>query len=333
MWEPPENSTGSDSNSSCEIRDGVLSPALQISYSIIFFVGLLSNAMTVFVFYLRQHSQTSMAVYMRHLATSDLLLMLGLPLRIYYHNRQGPFYLCKVVGLFIYVNMYVSILFLCLISLDRYLKIIKPIWVLRIHRVTWSRKASLCVWTCMSLIALVFFLKNNNKDHCKHICFHFHNKSIPGGVANLAGVTLFSVLFLLFLCFYGRIVSKLKTMSLGNGDTRAQQRRKYRLLVKTFAVPLIFTLCFLPYHLVRVPYVLAQMNVIVKESSKQTLHVLNEFSLLLSTLNSCLDPVIYYLLSSTYRRTILCALQGKFKNMYVVNRRHISFNRSLTELQ
>ncbi|KAM6970001.1 G protein-coupled receptor 34 like [Aplochiton taeniatus] len=332
MGEPQENTTGSNSTYSCEIHNGPLSPALPILYSAICFVGLLGNTMTMYVFYLRRHNNTSMAVYMRNLATSDFLLMLGLPLRIHYHNREGPFYLCKVVGLFFYINMYASVLFLCLISLDRYLKVVKPVWVLRIHRVSWSRRASLCVWTCMSLGTVVFFLRRDSRTPCEKICFHFHRKSLPGGVANLAAVTCFGVLFLLFVCFYGRIARKLRTMSLGNGDARARQGRKRRLLVKTFAVPLTFTLCFLPYHLVRVPYVLAQMDVIESGSSKQKLHILNEWSLLLSTLNSCLDPIIYYLLSCTYRRTILCALQGKSKNMYAVNRKRISINCSLTEM-
>ncbi|XP_045080419.1 probable G-protein coupled receptor 34 [Coregonus clupeaformis] len=329
MRELGVNSSGLDVNGNCEIHDGFLSPALPILNLIIFFFGLVSNTMTIFVFFLRKHSDSSMAVYMRHLAIADFLLVLCLPLRVYYHNSQSPFYLCKVLGIFFYVNMYASILFLSLISLDRYLKIIKPVWVLRFHWVRWSHRASFLVCEGLILGMSLFFLRKTGS--ADRICFHFHHKGLLGGVANLTVVAFFCATFLLFLCFYARITTKLRTMSLGNRDPKAQ-RRKSRVVWKTFVVPVIFTLCFLPYHLVRVTYVLAKMDLIQALDSKKILHILNELTLLLSALNSCLDPIIYYFLSCTYRRTILCALQGQLKTMYAVNCRCISINQPITEI-
>ncbi|XP_053504275.1 G protein-coupled receptor 34 like [Ictalurus furcatus] len=319
------------SNDTCEIHDGALPHFLPICYSIICCFGLLSNTISVFVFFVRRHDDTSTAVYMRHLTLADSLLVLCLPLRIYYHYKQGPYFLCKVVGVFFYINMYASISFLSLISLDRYLKIVKPVWVFRIQKVLWSRIASYIIWVVLFIGTAMFFVSNKQENPCDKICFHFHDKGLLAGSTNLAVVVLFGVLFLVFIVFYVKIALKLRTMEIGKGDPNTQNRKK-RLVLKTFLVPAIFTLCFLPYHAVRVPYVLAQMDVIKELESKQLLHTLNEYTLLLSTLNSCLDPIIYYFLSSIYRKTILCAIQGKFKTMYDLNRRRISINRSITEI-
>uniref|UniRef100_A0A673HIE1 G-protein coupled receptors family 1 profile domain-containing protein n=1 Tax=Sinocyclocheilus rhinocerous TaxID=307959 RepID=A0A673HIE1_9TELE len=204
-------------NVSCQIHDGILSPFLPIGYIIICCIGLLCNTVTLYIFFLRRQTDSSMTVYMRHLALADTLLVMCLPLRVYYHNKKGPFYLCKVP-----------------------------------------------------------------------VCFHFHSKGPVGGTINLTTVVLFLVFYVAFLCFYVKITKKLKTMSMGNGDPKAQSHKK-RVIMKIFLVPAIFTLCFLPYHAIRIPYVLAQMN----------------SALLLSALNSCLDPIIYYFLSSEYRKTIL----------------------------
>ena len=299
------------------------SDLLPVSYSIICLIGLLNNTMTILVFFFRKHPGSSMTVYMRHLGLADFLLVLCLPLRVYYHNTEGPSLLCKTAGVFFYLNMYASILFLSLISLDRYLKILKPVWVRSMHTEAWSRRASCCVWAAPVIVMSLFFLGNSSQRPCERICFHFHHKGLVGGVVNLTAVAFFVVAFLLLVCFYGQIAVKLRTMSLGCQGARAQ-RKKSRLILKTSAVPFIFTLCFLPYHVVRVPYVLAQMGVVGEVSSKQTLHVLNELTLLLSALNSCLDPVLYYLLSSTYRRATLCALQGKFRNIYTVSSKNNS---------
>ncbi|TTC00270.1 putative G-protein coupled receptor 34 [Bagarius yarrelli] len=319
------------SNDTCEINDGDLPLFLPISYGIICCFGLLSNTFSIFVFFIRRHADSSMAVYMRHLTLADSLLILCLPLRIFYHNKQGPFFLCKMVGIFFYINMYASISFLSLISLHRYLKIVKPVWVFCIQKVLWSRIASCVIWGLLLLGTALFFVSNNQNHPCKKICFHFHNKGLLAGSINLSVIALFGGLFLAFIVFYVKIALKLRTIEVGNADQTARDRRK-RLVLKTFLVPVIFTLCFLPYHLVRAPYVLAQMNVIKEVESKQLLHIWNENTLLLSTLNSCLDPVIYYFLSSIYRKTILCAIQGKFKTMYDLNRRRISINRSITEI-
>ncbi|XP_073790579.1 G protein-coupled receptor 34 like isoform X2 [Danio rerio] len=316
------------SNQSCMIHDGMLSPSLPIGYIIICCVGLLCNTITLYIFFLRRHIESSMAVYMQHLALADTLLVLCLPLRVYYHNTAGPFSVCKAVGVLFYINMYSSILFLTLISLDRYLKIIKPVWVFSIQKKSWSRKASYGVWVLLILGMIPFLIGSGQKHACDNICFHFHSKGIVAGGVNISTVVIFIVFYIVFISFYIKIIHKLKGMSLGNGDLKA----KKRVMIKTFLVPAIFTVCFLPYHAVRIPYVLAQLDVIADLPSQQLLHVLNESTLLLSTLNSCLDPIIYYFLSSSYRKTILCAIQGKFKNMYALNRRRISINRSLTEI-
>lgn len=319
------------SNGTCEIKDGDLSLLLPISYSIICCFGLLSNTFSIFVFFVRRHDNSSMAVYMRHLTLADSLLVLCLPLRIFYHYKEGPYFLCKVVGVFFYINMYASISFLSLISLDRYLKVVKPVWAFRIQKVLWSRIASYIIWALLFSGTALFFVSNQQKHPCDKLCFHFHDKELLAGSINLAVVVLFGVLLLVFIVSYVKIALKLRTVEMGKGDPGAQDRKK-RVMLKTFLVPVIFTLCFLPYHVVRVPYVLAQMNLIREVESKQLLHIWNENTLLLSALNSCLDPIIYYFLSSIYRKTILCAIQGKFKSTYDMNKRRISINRSITEI-
>ncbi|KAI5096906.1 G protein-coupled receptor 34 like [Silurus meridionalis] len=324
-------SSNISNNDTCEIQDGVLSLYLPISYAIICCFGLLSNTISVFVFFIRRHEDSSTAVYMRHLTLADSLLVLCLPLRVFYHYKQGPYFLCKLVGVFFYINMYASISFLSLISLDRYLKIIKPVWVFRVQKVLWSRIACYIIWAALFVVTTLFFVNNKHNNPCDKICFHFHKKGLLPGSINLAVVVLFGGLCLVFIVSYVKIALKLRTVEMGKGDPNGENRKKH-LILKTFLVPVIFTLCFLPYHLVRVPYVLAQMDVIKEVENKQMLHTWNENTLLLSALNSCLDPIIYYFLSSIYRKTILCAIQGKFKTMYDLNRRRISINRSITEI-
>ncbi|XP_048853759.1 G protein-coupled receptor 34 like [Brienomyrus brachyistius] len=314
-------------NHTCDIDDRFLYLVVPVGYSVIFILGLLSNLVALCIFFLKS-STLSITVYMKNLVIADLLLVLCLPIRIYYHNKEGPFFLCRMVGISFYVSMYASIVFLSLISLDRYLKIIKPVQVFRIHRAEWSRKTACIVWAVFACSTFLLLLCEKGTEPCDKICFHFHRKRPAGGAINLVVVALFFILFLVFVCFYGTIGAKLSTMTLGGSDLQARSRKK-KIVVRTYVVPAIFTLCFFPYHVVRVPYILSQMDVIMDVSIQQQLHMANELMLILSAVNSCLDPVIYFFLCSAFRKTVRCAVQGRCK--LSMNERAVSFNRSANE--
>uniref|UniRef100_A0A671PC05 G-protein coupled receptors family 1 profile domain-containing protein n=1 Tax=Sinocyclocheilus anshuiensis TaxID=1608454 RepID=A0A671PC05_9TELE len=256
-----------------DIHDGILSPFLPIGYIIICCIGLLCNTVTLYIFFLRRQTDSSMTVYMRHLALADTLLVMCLPLRVYYHNKEGPFYLCKVVGIFFYINMYSSILFLSLISLDRYLKIIKPVWT----------DSSMTVYMRHLALADTLLVM------CLPLRVYYHNKKGPFYLCKVVGIffyiNMYSSILFLSLISLDRYLKIIKSVWV-----RRIQKTKWSHMAR-------FTLCFLPYHAIRIPYVLAQMNVIGDLQSQRLLHILNESALLLSALNSCLDPIIYYIVN------------------------------------
>ena len=80
--------------------------------------------------------------------------------------------------------------------------------------------------------------------------------------------------------------------------------RYARTANKSFFILVLFTVCFVPYHIVRVFYIITQMS----ETScywKAVVDQANEVALLFSALNSCLDPVMYFLLSSPMRKQVM----------------------------
>ncbi|XP_069505076.1 probable G-protein coupled receptor 34 isoform X2 [Ambystoma mexicanum] len=326
----PSSPTGN--TTTCEIQDGFLAVALPVMYSLIFSVSLVTNSLALWVFQWSPQRKSSTSVYMWNLAWSDLLFTLCLPLRVAYQNQPGPFVLCRLVGAFFYLNMYASILFLSLISLDRYLKIIRPLRQSRMHSLRWSKMASALVWLSNLTCMMPFFLEARKAEPCSEKCFHFHSKGLIGATINIIVVVAFFILSALFVCSYGKISERLCRVL----PARAQHQGRStdtRALTKTLVVLVIFILCFVPYHLVRVPYVLAQLDVIASLSWKQSLHVTNETVLCISALNSCLDPIIYFFLSSSFRKAVLCTMEGKFKALFLMDSwTQTSRNRSVTDL-
>lgn len=80
--------------------------------------------------------------------------------------------------------------------------------------------------------------------------------------------------------------------------------RYARTAKKSFFILFLFTVCFVPYHIVRVFYIVTQIT----DTScywRGVVDQANEVALLFSALNSCLDPVMYFLLSSSVRKQVM----------------------------
>lgn len=71
----------------------------------------------------------------------------------------------------------------------------------------------------------------------------------------------------------------------------AKSRRNMLVLVS------VFCLCFVPYHLVRLPYAFLSRQC----PGSQVIFYLKELAVMLSVLNNCLDPLIYFIFCKVFR--------------------------------
>lgn len=62
----------------------------------------------------------------------------------------------------------------------------------------------------------------------------------------------------------------------------------------------VFCLCFVPYHLVRLPYVFIK-PLLSDCTAAQTFYILKELTVLLAMLNASLDPLIYFVFCKAFR--------------------------------
>lgn len=150
---------------------GALQSTLAVLYTIIFILGLVGNLVALWVFFCVHSKKNSVWVFLINVAFADLLLVICLPFRILYHSQGniwnlGPT-LCKVVGNLFYMNMYISITLLGLISVDRYLKIHRGTGVqYRLLSTRWSTALCIVIWTVAFALTLVLLMsKNHSKNH------------------------------------------------------------------------------------------------------------------------------------------------------------------------
>lgn len=307
----------SDDNQTCRMDESTLRIPLMVFYSAFFSFGLVGNALALYVFLHVHTKKNSVRVFLINIAVADLILIACLPFRVQYHSQYntwtlGPIF-CKVVGNVFYVNMYVSITLLGLISVDRYVKIQRAAIRSRIQNSRWSILACSIIWACSIAAGIpLIALSEGNEEPGK--CFQYKQRMGAKGKAyfNFFMVAVFWLVFLSLVISYGKIAQSLLAASKAKPDLPNAQKYS-RTAKKSFFVLFIFTVCFVPYHVFRVFYIYSQISE-SSCSSRRVADKANEIMLLFSTFNSCLDPVMYFLLSSSVRKATF-RIVGNFLNV------------------
>uniref|UniRef100_UPI00398EC7CB probable G-protein coupled receptor 34b n=1 Tax=Pristiophorus japonicus TaxID=55135 RepID=UPI00398EC7CB len=310
-----EVNTSADQN--CTIHENFLMVLLPIAYSVIFLTGLITNISALCIFFFIQSKKNTIHVYLINMAVADLLSIVCLPFRIAYHANHNQWMLgkwvCNIVGNVFYMTMYISITLLGFISVDRYLKITKPLQHYKLQKVNRSIMICGAIWFISSLFVIPMLLKpkttGSSNDNFK--CFHYREKNNFKAHINLVIVLIFWIVFLFLSLSYGKIAKKLSKLSVERPGF-SNSKILSRVATKTFIVLFIFTICFVPYHINRFFYIASQLQ----QTSchwKNVVNKTNEITLLLSAFNSCLDPIMYFLLSKTVRRTVLSLVSEKFQ--------------------
>lgn len=264
-------------------------------YSFITIVGLILNIIALMVFCSNSRSRSQTIVYMTNLAIADVLLILTLPIRIYYHlgNYIHPL-LCSILGLVLKANMYSSIFLLMCICFDRCLAVTYPMS----KRVQDGRKKAplICfgIWfLTFGASVPIYVLRRSNKTD--EGCFDSPPLIATQPVVVVPTLVIgFGVPLVLMLISSWFLVRAIRRSTVAQTDLVDSSK-----ISKMIAVSLlIFFISFLPYH--------ATLLVISLKIGKTTETMTNvyRYSLMMACFNTVLDPVAYYFTTDTFRSKV-----------------------------
>ncbi|XP_041857121.1 probable G-protein coupled receptor 34 [Melanotaenia boesemani] len=303
----PTNSTPANDNSTPQDKciDDSLHIPLGVGYSVICILGFAGNLVALWAFFMVKSKKNSIRVFLINLVFADLLLVFCLPFRIFYHTHNDTWdmnpILCTIVSCLFYTNMYISIILLGLISVDRYLKINCSIGMQRrLLSPKSARVICAVVWVGVSAFTLsIYMWKLSNPDRR---CFRYKTLQDAKWKAyiNMLAIFIFWIVFIALMVSYGKIAMKLLKQSKERPDM-PNASRYARTAKKSFFILFVFTFCFVPYHVFRIFYIVTQIT----NSSCSSINLAdktNEVALLFTASNSCLDPIMYFLFSSSVRK-------------------------------
>ncbi|XP_026013353.1 P2Y purinoceptor 14-like [Astatotilapia calliptera] len=270
-------------------------------YSLVFLVGLPLNGFIMKFYFCgaRQQASSSLMVYMKNLTAADFLLCLSLPLRISHYASSSLIIqqlYCSFGASAFFLNMYASIIFMGSIAADRYLKIVHTSQMHMLQTVQAANIISMVTWVFLLIPAITYTILFTQEPLSSTLscCGSLFSASLSlvFKIIHISCTIIFLVVFISLVFFYystSRRVLKAQQRQLASSEKLVKSRRNMLVLVSIFCV------CFVPYHLVRLPdtFLLNSCSV------GPMLFYLKEAATMVSVFNVCLDPVVYFFLSKT----------------------------------
>lgn len=270
-------------------------------YTLALVVGLPGNMAALIVFTCRKTPRTAFSVYISNLALADMVILCTLPFKIHYHiNRNNWVFgdiVCRITGILFFANIYMSICFMTCICVDRYLATVHPHTYLRLRNPWYSVVISVALWCVLGVAILVFILmgplQTNTDRPGSHMCFENFAKTEWN--SRLAAYSLLCLIFgsmlpslIILVCYplAARRISAIKTKT---------AQKAVRVIYTILAITVI---CFLPNHVVYLLHLLRHMEIIQSCTAANAIYIARRITMALVILNTCLDPVLYYMTTS-----------------------------------
>ncbi|XP_048357781.1 galanin receptor type 3 [Sphaerodactylus townsendi] len=305
---------------------GIIVPVV---FSLIFFLGTLGNGL-VLVVLLRngQVKYNTTNLFILNLAVADLcFIIFCVPFQATIYTLDGWLFgafACKAVHFLIYLTMYASSFTLAAVSVDRYLAIRYP---LKSRDLRTSRNAALAmvlIWT-LSLLFAGPYLSYYQIVHYQEmpICIPIwedQRRKILDILTFVFGYVLpvfvVSLAYARTIKFLWTSVDPIERIS----ESRKAKRRVTKMIV---AVAVLFCLCWLPHHLVILCFWFGYFPF------NRATYVCRLASHCLSYANSCLNPIVYALISKHFRKrfkqVFTCLLiQDKNRKKQAGNKIHVA---------
>uniref|UniRef100_A0A8C3W0Z1 G protein-coupled receptor 132 n=1 Tax=Catagonus wagneri TaxID=51154 RepID=A0A8C3W0Z1_9CETA len=275
---------------------------LVAAYSAVCVLGLPANCLTAWLTLLQALQGSVLAVYLFCLALCELLYASTLPLWVIYVQNQhrwtlGP-WACRAAAYVFFCNLYVSILFLCCISCDRYVAVV---YALESRGRRHQRTAVLISVAVFALVGLIHYpvFQMGEGDTC------FETLPMDRKAAGFyyARFTVGFTVPLAIIAFTNQRIFRSSKLS---ASLSAAQKAKVKRLA--LAVVGIFLVCFAPYHLVLLVKAVAfsyhRGDPVSTCAFEASLYTASMVLLCLSTANSVADPFIYVLATEVSREEV-----------------------------
>ncbi|KAG8012026.1 Chemokine-like receptor 1 [Nibea albiflora] len=271
---------------------------------VIFLLGFCGNALVIWISGFKMKKTVNTTWYLS-LAISDFVFCAFLPFSITNMAMEewifGRF-MCKFTSSVMFLNMFSSIFLLVVISVDRCVSVVFPVWAQN-HRTI--KKASIIVllaWLLAISLSIPSVIFRDVQSHLgRTICYnnyslHHNSHAIVALSRFVAG---FIVPFIVIIFCYSVIILKLRT------NRMTKSSKPFKVMT---ALVVAFFVCWLPYHV----FVLLELN--HQNYHHTILHTGLKIGTSMAAANSFLNPVLYVFMGNDFKQKFRSSVLSKMEN-------------------
>ncbi|XP_074508497.1 chemokine (C-C motif) receptor 12a [Sebastes fasciatus] len=223
---------------------------IPVFYYANFLLSYLGNGLVLFIIFKFEKLSTVTNIFLLNLVLSNLLFASSLPFWAMYHSSDWIFglVLCKMVSSAYFIGFYSSILFLTLMTFDRYLAVVHAVAAAKSRKKAYAIIASVAVW-CTSIVASVKELVLQNVRKSPYDGLICEESGYPESTMEHWSLVSYYQQFLLFFllplfmvmyCYISITVRILST----------RMKEKCRSIKLIFVIIFTFFACWTPYNIV-----------------------------------------------------------------------------------
>ena len=219
-------------------------------YYINFLLSYLGNWLVLFIIVKLEKINSVTNIFLLNLVTSNILFASSFPFLAKYHASEWIFgtVLCKLVSSAHLIGFYSSILFLTLMTFDRYLAVVHAVTAAKRRKRAYAIGASLLVWFISVLASLnELVLKGTREDaELGWMCDEMGYDADVIKQLNLVSYFMQFLLFFLlplFMVMYCYTCITMRIMS-------TRMKEKWRSIKLIFIIMFTFFVCWTPYNIV-----------------------------------------------------------------------------------
>ncbi|XP_077390545.1 chemokine (C motif) receptor 1a, duplicate 1 [Festucalex cinctus] len=278
-----------------------------VFFSVVITLSLVGNLLVLVILALYENLKSLTNILILNLAVSDLVFTSGLPFWATYHITGWLFHeaLCKIVTFVFFIGFYSSVLFLTVMTVYRYLTVVRPLSDLRPKTVTSGVLVSVLLWI-VGVEAAVPSLLFSTVVSIPHKDKHSLGCEYKDNLWATVGVSQQNIFFLVastVMAFcYCRILGRI---------TRTRSHTKSRAVKLVLCIVAAFFLGWVPYNVVIFLRLLSNKLVRPFEDCDVSIGLDYAFYVcrLIAFSHCCLNPVFYALVGARFRghlKTMFC---------------------------
>ncbi|XP_017307556.1 chemerin-like receptor 1 [Ictalurus punctatus] len=280
----------------------ILCMLLLVVNVIITVLGVVGNGVVIWIAGLKMKKTVNTTWYLS-LAISDFIFCATLPFNTFYIATSDwifGLFMCRFTSFVMFLNMFSSIFLLVIISVDRCMTVMFPVWAQNQRTI---RKASLIVllaWVLSVSLSIPSTIFRDIQHHLGRTRCHnnYFSQDSHKSIAICRFIFGFLIPFLVIVVCYSVIIFKLRS------NQMAKSTKPFKIMTALIGT---FFICWLPYH----TFVLVELN---QSLPNDIIAFGLKIGTAVASANSFLNPVLYVFMGNDFRQKFKNSILSKIEN-------------------